>query len=947
MTGDRSRVRTAPRAGSRYGRDAARSSAEDRGHAELARGRRQLFDGPVDDARETLLLAASLLAAGAPDGAEAARLCAADAAWASGDVTACLTALDDTDPPGPAGSHATPDTAPAGEPAHDRSDPTTAGGGTGPTSGVYGDAPVSALDGDALAPGLSGSAPATGGAGGTPASGPDGDAPVSGLGGDAAVSGLGGDAPRAGGGGGAPVSGLGGDAPVSGVEGGVAASGLGGSAPMTGGVGGIAVSGPDRRASVSGLGGSVPATGGNGSAPASGLGGSAPTFGLGGDASASGRDGSAPTTGGVGGIPVSGPDGDALASGLDRSVPATGGNGSAPASGLGGSAPVSGLGGSAPASGLGGSAPMSGLGGDAPASGLGGSAPTSGLGGDAPASGPGGSAPTTGGVGGTLVSGPDRRASVSGMGGSTPMSGLGGDAPASGLGGSAPTSGLGGDAPASGRDGSAPTTGGVGGIPVSGPDGDALASGLDRSVQTTGGNGSAPASGPGGSAPASGPDGHPSATDRADGGSPSPAAAGLTVPPVGTGRPELRGSGWGRDQDPFFRDYRDGMRALLVRRPELAAGPLRRVLSRVRHDDPPERLLRAASAALLLGDVHAARAAGARALAVARNAECVASEARALEYLAYGELRAGRHAQARAHAEEGVRAALLAGHRNTAASHHALLALAASIEGDTAAVAGYASAALATARRHGLAQAATLAEWATARADLARGRPLDAADRLGPLVGPGPRRGHFAVWMLAVPCFVEAAVLAGQPEDAREPVVDLARWADFGADPHASAQLARCRALLAADDREADDLYLRALALHDGSGGDFERARTELLYGRWLRRRRRLREARGRLGAALVAFEHCGAGAWADQTRGELRANGAASGKEPAAGLARLTPQQLRIARHVAEGATNREVAQRLAVSTRTVDYHLRNVFAALGVRSRVELARMVDQEHR
>ncbi len=670
-------MRTAPRVGSRYGRDAARSSAEDRGHAELTRGRRQLFDGPVDDARETLLLAASLLAAGAPDGAEAARLCAADAAWASGDVTACLTALDDTDPPGPTGGCAVRDTAPAGEPAYDRSAPTTGGGGSGPT---------------------------TGGGGTGPTTGVDGEAPVSALNGDALASGLGGDVP------------------------------------------------------------------------------------------ASGPDGSAATTGVGGGVPVSGPD---------------------------------------------------------------------------------------------------RRASVSG------------------------------------------------------PDGDALASGLRGSVQTVGENGSAPVSCPGGGVPVSGPEGHPPATDRADGGSPSRGAAGLSAPPVGAGRPELRGSGWGRGRDPFFRDYRDGMRALLARRPEHAAGPLRRVLSRVRHDDPPERLLRAASAALLLGDVHAARAAGARALAVARNAECVASEARALEYLAYGELRAGRHAQARAHAEEGVRAALLAGHRNTAASHHALLALAASIEGDTAAVAGYASAALATARRHGLAQAATLAEWATARADLARGRPLDAADRLGPLVGPGPRRGHFAVWMLAVPCFVEAAVLAGQPEDARGPVGDLAGWADFGADPHASAQLARCRALLAADDREADDLYLRALALHDGSGGDFERARTELLYGRWLRRRRRLREARGRLGAALVAFERCGAGAWADQTRGELRANGAASGKEPAAGLARLTPQQLRIARHVAEGATNREVAQRLAVSTRTVDYHLRNVFAALGVRSRVELARMVDQEHR
>ncbi|RSN75117.1 LuxR family transcriptional regulator [Streptomyces sp. WAC 05379] len=416
------------------------------------------------------------------------------------------------------------------------------------------------------------------------------------------------------------------------------------------------------------------------------------------------------------------------------------------------------------------------------------------------------------------------------------------------------------------------------------------------------------------------------------------------VTPDPSHRDGRRSRDWATDA--FVRDYRDGMRALLARRPELAAGPLRRVLDRARADHRPERLLRAASAALLLGDVGAARAAGARALASARTADSAAFEARALEYLAYGELRAGRHAQARAHAEEGVRAALAAGHRNTAASHHAMLALAASIEGDTAAVGRHASAALSIARRHGHAQAATLAEWATARADLARGRPLEAADRLGPLVGPGPRRGHFAVWMLAVPCFVEAAVLAGHPEDARTVVDDFAVWAAFGADPHAPAQLARCRALLASEDG-ADDFYLRALALHDETGGDFERARTELLYGRWLRRRRRLREARPRLGAALVGFERCGAGAWAEQTRGELRANGAAPGREAAGGLSLLTPQQLRIARHVAEGATNREVARRLAVSTRTIDYHLRNVFAALGVRSRIELARMVDQEGR
>ncbi len=400
---------------------------------------------------------------------------------------------------------------------------------------------------------------------------------------------------------------------------------------------------------------------------------------------------------------------------------------------------------------------------------------------------------------------------------------------------------------------------------------------------------------------------------------------------------------------PGVRDHRAGMRALLEGRLDRAGAPLAHVVRRGRTEDRPEPLLRSAAAALLLGDVDAARRAGARALAAARQLGSDALEPQALEYLAYAELRAGRHPQARAHAEEGLRIALRAGQRNRAAHHRAVLALAASIEEEPDVVAGHVAAALDTARRHGLAQAATLAQWAAARADLGRGRPFDAADRLGLLVLPGPGRGHFAVWRLAVPCFVEAAVLAGRQDDARAVLTDFAGWAAFGADPQAAAQLSRCHALLAPPDR-ADGLYRRALAQHDETGGDFERARTALLYGKWLRRRRRPREARGRLGAALAGFERCGAGVWAAQAHDELRALGAApqaSGAAAPARLGRLTPQQLRIARHVAEGATNREVALTLAVSTRTVDYHLRKVFAALGVRSRLELARVIGQAER
>ncbi|NSL43262.1 helix-turn-helix transcriptional regulator, partial [Streptomyces sp. 8P21H-1] len=344
-----------------------------------------------------------------------------------------------------------------------------------------------------------------------------------------------------------------------------------------------------------------------------------------------------------------------------------------------------------------------------------------------------------------------------------------------------------------------------------------------------------------------------------------------------------------------------------------------------------------------LGDVPAACRIGARTLAAARSRGPEAAVPRALELLSYAELREGHHDRARTHAEEGLRTAHLYGQSNVAAHHHAVLALVASIADEPARVAHHADAALATARRHGLLQAATLAAWACGRAELGRGRPHEAAARLGPLVRPGPDGGHFAVRMLAMPCYVEAAVLAGRRDDARAVVEEFALWAHFGADAQAPAQLARCRALVADEDR-ADALYGEALALHAQAGGEFEQARTRLLYGKWLRRRRRLGEARGCLRDALVGFERCGARVWAGQASAELRANGAAPAGARAGALDALTPQQLRIARSVAEGATNKEVALRLAVSTRTVDYHLRRIFAELGVRSRVELSRMVEQ---
>ncbi|MFJ1951682.1 AAA family ATPase [Streptomyces microflavus] len=413
--------------------------------------------------------------------------------------------------------------------------------------------------------------------------------------------------------------------------------------------------------------------------------------------------------------------------------------------------------------------------------------------------------------------------------------------------------------------------------------------------------------------------------------------------------------------DRAFASYRAGMRAVLAGRTEAGHALLRQCLDPAAPADPdppdpvsrnaPAALLRAGVAALVLGEVAVACRTGARALAAVRTRGPDALLPQALEHLAYAELRAGLHAGARAHALEGLHAARRTGQPNSSVHLHAVLALAASVEGPAEACAAHCDAALAGAGPHGLAQPATLATWARARADLAAGRSEEAAARLGPLVRPGPRQGHFAARMLAVPCYVEAAVLAGRgAEEAgelRAAVAEFAGWTARTADPQAPAQLARCHALLATAE-EADARYAEALAHHDRAGGDFERARTQLLYGQWLRRRRRTREARTPLRDALVAFQRCSARAWAERAGGELRAAGEPVGavRDTEGGaLSALTPQQQRIARCVAEGATNREVALRLSLSPRTVDHHLRNVFAALGIRSRTELARLLGPE--
>jgi DNA-binding CsgD family transcriptional regulator len=187
---------------------------------------------------------------------------------------------------------------------------------------------------------------------------------------------------------------------------------------------------------------------------------------------------------------------------------------------------------------------------------------------------------------------------------------------------------------------------------------------------------------------------------------------------------------------------------------------------------------------------------------------------------------------------------------------------------------------------------------------------------------------------------VEAAVRAGHADTARRWTHELERFADATGAAWAAAAAAHGRALMA-EGTDAAVLFERALDRHGGAGHPFDRARTELAYGEHLRRARRRVDARSHLRTAVELFDDLGAAPWSERARHELRASGeSARRRDPDTAVA-LTPQELQVARLVGQGTTNRDVAAQLFLSPRTVDFHLRNVFAKTGVSSRAEIAHL------
>ena len=190
-------------------------------------------------------------------------------------------------------------------------------------------------------------------------------------------------------------------------------------------------------------------------------------------------------------------------------------------------------------------------------------------------------------------------------------------------------------------------------------------------------------------------------------------------------------------------------------------------------------------------------------------------------------------------------------------------------------------------------------------------------------------------WVL--PELVEAAVRTGRADLAREALGRLSAMTVIEGSDWAKGLEARSRALVS-EGQEAEQSYAEAVGRLGRTRLRPELARAHLLYGEWLRRENRRLDARHQLHAAHHLFAEIGADAFAERARRELLATGEKVRKREVDTYSQLTPQEEHIVRLARKGRTNPEIAAELFISTRTVEWHLRKVFAKLGITSRRDL---------
>jgi DNA-binding CsgD family transcriptional regulator len=195
----------------------------------------------------------------------------------------------------------------------------------------------------------------------------------------------------------------------------------------------------------------------------------------------------------------------------------------------------------------------------------------------------------------------------------------------------------------------------------------------------------------------------------------------------------------------------------------------------------------------------------------------------------------------------------------------------------------------------------------------------------------------------ALPAIVEAGLRSGHATEAAAALADLERCATASGTGWALGLLTRSKALMAPPG-QAGRLYQESIEILGRTTATADLARAHLLFGEWLRRNQRPADAGGHLQTALGLFTSMGAISFARRARSELRAAGAGSAAAEPPDSA-LTAREAQIASMAAVGYANQEIADRLFITTHTVEYHLKKVFRKLGIVSRRQLRGKVSSE--
>jgi DNA-binding CsgD family transcriptional regulator len=353
--------------------------------------------------------------------------------------------------------------------------------------------------------------------------------------------------------------------------------------------------------------------------------------------------------------------------------------------------------------------------------------------------------------------------------------------------------------------------------------------------------------------------------------------------------------------------------------------------------EDPRLLSRAAMAPLWLREAGVGRELIDRALEAARAKNALGAMPLALQIVAVDSAASDRWTFSKARHHEAIALARDAGHAVRLCGLLAGLSRIEARQGQTEACRTHAEEAIALADRLGLDFYRLWAIIGLGDLELGVGRLGEALRWLQATVEVLRERSIGDPDISPAPELVEIYLRRGEREQAQRVARDYLARAEEKRQPWSLARAGRCRGLLATGEA-SERAFAEALGFHELTVDAFELARTRLCYGERLRRDKRRVDAREQLRAAFDCFDRLGAVPWAERARIELRATGETARRRDVSTIDQLTPQELQIATVLADGLTTREAAARLFLSPKTVEYHLRNAYRKLGIRTRREL---------